>query len=593
MANYTTNNTSSQKSPFDTDYVDDIDIEEDVDYDVTAREYIKEILFNGKVFKDRQSFGEYEDAIIQFEKWITEKHIPVEGIIKGIKTDIRTKHLFEDEPVQEEDEGLSSFVELPEKARIAPEKSQGACPWLDDYEAYSKEASPEGYDDFHVFVGMSILSTVHAGRSYLQLGGKRVYGNLYLVLCAITSTAAKSFTTVIRRNVLAKAGLSYFVGPKKVTPEKLVNMMEGKDVPKNYHTLTPEKQEYHRRKIAMSAQKSLHRDEFGKFIRDVLRKNSSEAGWLTLLLELYDCPPDGYDAYTISRSADVIENPCLTLLGTMTYADLNGNAEPGADFWTDGFWARIGFIAAPTGYNKIDTLDAGKTFPISDDLINPLKEWDKQLSYWNDKPNMPECEIVPRYKKGDIVEGEYDIIKNDDTFPAHKCTITYEANKAYKVYRETLKRLFPDFDHNDFNGSYDRLAEQALRMAITMASIENNNHIELRHWAKAQELAELLRKSLHRLYDYVSSKNQESNGSKMDEAILHEIKQHIKNTKDKDVALSTLMNRHRKLQKYGAMEVSIRIDGMVKAGILKKENTTPNPRKPNDKVIKYSLAKGF
>src|SRR5260370_32504114 len=545
--NDTTNENSSQQSPdIDPwDSVDDIPVEEDIDYDTLAREYIQEILFFGKVFKDRASFGSYEDAIAQYEHFIIDKGAPAKNIIAGIKSDKRLKHLFEDDPMQggdeEQEEGFSSFVELPEKARLAPEKSLGACPWLDDYEAFSKEASPEGYDDFHIFVGMSILSTIHAGRSYIQLGRKKVHGNLYIVLCAITSTAAKSFTTVIRRDALAEAELNYFVGPKKVTPEKFVNMMEGKDLPNNYGLLSPKKQEYHRRKIAMSAQKSLHRDEFGKFIREVLRKNSSESGWLGLLLELYDCPPDGYDAYTISRGADVIENPCLTLLGTMAYPDLNENAAPGADFWTDGFWARIGFVASRTSYNKIDTLDAGKKFPIPySKLIAPLIEWDEQLG-------MPQCEIVPKTdKNGKAVEGVYEVNKSDE-FPSQECTITHEANQAYKTYRETLKKLITDFDHCDFNGSYDRLAEQALRMAVCMASIENDNHIEIRHWAKAQELAELLRRSLHRLYDYIGSRG-ESDGSKMDKEIIYEIKEHLKNTKRKDFILSALINRRKKLQ---------------------------------------------
>ncbi|GCF11787.1 hypothetical protein KDI_53510 [Dictyobacter arantiisoli] len=64
-----------------------------------------------------------------------------------------------------------------------------------------------------------------------------------------------------------------------------------------------------------------------------------------------------------------------------------------------------------------------------------------------------------------------------------------------------MARKFP---HKDFRGSYNRLTEMALRMAILMASLENNNKITIKHWARAQELAELLRKNLHRLYDQVN-----------------------------------------------------------------------------------------
>lgn len=466
---------------------------------------------------------------------------------------------YEDEysPMQGGGE-YSSFIELSEKARISPEASRGACQWLDDYVDFSKEASPEAYEDFHTFVGIWVLSVVHARRSYIPLKSKKVYGNLNLVLCAITSTAAKSHTADIGIQLLSKAGLSYMLGPQKTSPEKLVNSMAGNTLPKNYGQLTDEKKEIVRRKIAMSGQKGLYRDEFGKFIRGVLKKESSDSGWIEFLLEVYNCGPD-YDAQTISRGSDIIYNPYIALLGAMTYPDIKRNGKSGSDFWLDGFWARFGFIAAPSNYNKIATLDAGEELPVPFHLAKALADWNNQLA-------IPECEIVEKQNsKGEVIEGEYEIIKDDDSFPCQKMTISQEANLAYKRYREALKELYPQFKHQDFNGSYDRLPEQALRMAVLMASLENSNHIDFCRWAKAQELTELLRRSLHRMYDETNG-GAISESARMEQEILEEGKKWL----EKGVTSSVLCNRCRKLSKYGVTTLQEKLDKMWKAGILTK-----------------------
>jgi hypothetical protein len=537
------------------------------DIDQAAREYI--LSFKKGVFPfDRlEDFGQWESVIAQIESFWTRTHGDKEKLSDMIdslcKFKTELKELLEDYDDTEQggEKEASSFVELPEKARISPEASRGACQWLNDYVEFSKEASPEGFEDFHPFVGMWVLSVVHARRSYIPMKKKKYYGNLNIVLCAITSTAAKSHTAAIGTQLLAEAGLSYMLGAQKTTPEKLVNSMSGNMLPRNYHQLSDEKKEFIRRKIAMSGQKGLYRDEFGKFIREVLKKESADSGWIEFLLKIYDCPPD-YDAETISRGSDKIYNPYIALLGAMTYPDIKRNGKSGSDFWRDGFWARFGFIAAPSNYNKIATLDVGEEMSTPFHLLRDLTEWNSRLG-------MPQCEIVAKQNgKGDVIEGEYEIAKDDDSFPCVKMTISQEANLAYKRYREALKELFPQFKHQDFNGSYDRLPEQALRMAVLMASLENNNHIDFCRWAKAQELAELLRRSLHRMYDETNG-GVISDSARMEQEILEEGKKFL----EKGVTSAVLCNRCRKLSKYGATTLQERLDKMWKAGILSKTIT--------------------
>jgi hypothetical protein len=69
-----------------------------------------------------------------------------------------------------------------------------------------------------------------------------------------------------------------------------------------------------------------------------------------------------------------------------------------------------------------------------------------------------------------------------------------------KKYRIQLK-----VGNRDLYGNYARFAEKALRVAILLASLENDDHIELRHWARGQAVAERWRADLHRLYAQVAT----------------------------------------------------------------------------------------
>ena len=65
--------------------------------------------------------------------------------------------------------------ELSSREQIPPTYSQGACSWLNSYESFSHEASPEGFEDFHTFCGIWLLSSVAARRIYLPLRTMNVY----------------------------------------------------------------------------------------------------------------------------------------------------------------------------------------------------------------------------------------------------------------------------------------------------------------------------------------------------------------------------------------------------------------------------------
>lgn len=218
------------------------------------------------------------------------------------------------EPLQDE----NRMPPLPQEARLPSELSRGGCPWLDEvYVPFSRVVSPEGYDFYHPFCGVWLLSTIAARRLYIPLGQAKIYTNMMIALAGESTFFAKSHTANVAIRILKEMGLGYLLGPRKTSPQKLLSDMSGKWIPPDFGKLPYDKQERKRKQIAMAGQRGLYFDEFGKFVKAIARPNSSMADFDSIFLE-FDESPDEYDTATISRSAEVIEKPYLTVLGPLT-----------------------------------------------------------------------------------------------------------------------------------------------------------------------------------------------------------------------------------------------------------------------------------
>src|SRR5581483_10136458 len=319
---------------------------------------------------------------------------------------------------------------LPKYAYLPPALAQHACPELDWYEAFSKKASERGYAEYHQFCGLWMFSVIAGRRVSLQIKKKLFYTNLMIAQCGTTSFYAKSFTANIAKQMLYELGLGYLLAPNRITPQKLLSDMAGAHIPVNFDDLAPEKQDRIRRRLGMPGQKGLLFDELGLFIQSMLRKQSVNADFADLLLTFDECPPE-YENATIVRGGEPIEKPYLTLLGNMTPANLKQNAKAGADFWHDGFWARISFVVAPPPpkdqedpgppqVSELDDLD----LPFPSALLQSLRDWNERLG-------VPVCHLDPKMKGDKIVDG-YDIRRGD--LPESYCTITTEARQAWTNY---------------------------------------------------------------------------------------------------------------------------------------------------------------
>jgi hypothetical protein len=381
---------------------------------------------------------------------------------------------------------------LPEGVAFSPEVSRGACRWLDDYEAYSRRVSPEGYDDFHLACGLWALSTVAARRVYVPLS-RRVYTPLAIALVARTSLFAKTTTASAAITVLYQAGLAFLLGDDETTPQKLLADMAG-CLPANYGDLDEEQRSRVRLRVAMSGQRGWYYDEFGQAITAMLRTSGPMADFSGLLRRLDDCR-DTYAYSTRTHGQEVIEKPYLALLTNMTPADLRTHADRGNDFWRDGFWARFAFITPPEHAFKNASF-ALEEVPVPTRLLDALRSFHARLG-------MPTISITPVQDERGKDTGHYRVERGP--LPEQPCQFHQDAYRAYDRYRLALRELIARSDNQDLDGSYTRLSDRALRVAALIASLENGGHIELSQWARAQEIAELMRRNLHELYRQVNT----------------------------------------------------------------------------------------
>lgn len=388
----------------------------------------------------------------------------------------------------------TQMLPLPEAAQLPEELSRGACPELDMYEAYSRLASPEAWPDYHAFCGLWCFSTVAARRVHLELGPHSFYTNLMIALVARSTIIAKSSTALVAKKLLAEADLDYLLMEDDISPQKLLSNMAGMFVPSHYGDLDPFEQQRIEQNLAMSGQRGWYDDEFGQFVLSMARKGSTTVGFEKLLLKLDACPPR-CSQDTFSRSFEPVKKPYLAFLGAMTASNFRMSQKSGSDLWGSGFWPRFSFVCAPFDFMETHTWGMERLIT-PPELIQALKAWHNRLG-------VPECSVVPQIKD-DESTGKY-VIERGQPLPDHSCAIAQDAYEGWKQYREALRSMIVQFKNEDLDGNYGRLPEVAMRMAVIMASLSNNNRIELRHWARAQELAEVLRRNLHELYNQVNA----------------------------------------------------------------------------------------
>ena len=378
----------------------------------------------------------------------------------------------------------SGMPELPMSARHDPKAAATASPWLDAYIDYSRIWSPRAHDDFHESTGLWMLSTVAARRIAIDFG-KRRYTSLYIALTSRTSVFAKSTTAEIAQMILKAAGLSAMLAPDDATPQAFVRAMTYQIAP-GWNDLTPEQQEARRQRLAFAAQKGWYFDEFGQKVSSMMREGGFMADFRGLLRK-FDDTPDMYEYDTIGRGTDTVYSPYLALLANLTPADLMPYAKRGSALWNDGFWARFAFVAPSLGAERSNERFPQQQRIIPNNLVNPIVEWHRRLG-------IPDVQVVDRGSKFDAL-----VVPPEP----HVMTMGAGVYDAYYRYNDALIDIVTKSNLTDLDGNYARLPEKALRVAMLLSSLGKSERIEMRHWHRAQQVAETWRRNLHNLYDQI------------------------------------------------------------------------------------------
>jgi hypothetical protein len=389
---------------------------------------------------------------------------------------------------------------LPEPVRPNEALAAQASPTLDLIIAYIKHWATRSYEGYHEAAALWVLATIAARRIKLPWRDG-IWPSLYFLFVSRSGRLAKTEAARYGARIMRECGLEYLLAPNQITPQRFISNLSGTTLPRNYSTMKPEEQEETRLALAFSGQRGWLYDEFGDFLQDIVNGRSQNSLFSQLLRQLYDNELK-YRYETNSRGAEVTHLPSLSLVGTSTPSSLMPVSDK-SKFWTDGTAARFSFIAPPPDLVLLKSAPKGEAF-VPEAIKQRLKAWHKDLGE-------PHCRIIDVAEQEEYMalahgEDKKQKKENKDPYiiergdlPQHiiywEESGVYEAHEAYHAALVEIG-LEHSLDSR-LDSSYARLADIALKVAMLLASLENNNQMTLAHWYRGQQFAERCRKSLH------------------------------------------------------------------------------------------------
>lgn len=206
-------------------------------------------------------------------------------------------------------EKVLEVINAPDFGMATPETG-----FLKDYCEYASKLT-DAPEHYHLFVALSIVSTVLGKNVYIPFGAQKIYPNLWVILLAPSSVFRKSTCISMGRSILHKVDNSLIL-PNEFTPEALLSGLTTK--PQGIFLWS----------------------EFAGALSCFDR--SYMVGMKETLTDLYDCPP----VYTRKLKNDefVIQEPCLSILaGTAMDWFLDKCKEGDV---RGGFLARFAYVPA-------------------------------------------------------------------------------------------------------------------------------------------------------------------------------------------------------------------------------------------------------
>ena len=379
-------------------------------------------------------------------------------------------------------------LEIPRQARNdkgEPARSSelDAARWLDVYVDYAKEVSPLTPVLFHELGGLWLVSLAVARRLVLHMAHKDVYPNLAILQIAPTTLYAKS-TGLGPIRFLAQTVMGYLLLPGEMTPEAMVEELAGKQ-PAILEGLDVGEWQ---RGQAYAAQRGMVLDEASSLFAGMSKDYNIGMG--ETLLRLFDCN-ELISRQTRGSGRSTVRRAYFSFLGATTPWHLKkADVET---LWHTGIWPRF-LLATPADKPRWE-MPSKTRAAVPEGLVERLRRLVEE-----DLPRSTYQEPAAAVSVG-MGEG------------------VFEAFSRY--LQATMHDLLvpPTCVDGRLWGVYGRLAEQALKVGMLMAALDWDGQgapvIHLRHWARAQGLAEVCRASAHRLPGMLAESSQNEDETKV------------------------------------------------------------------------------
>jgi hypothetical protein len=377
---------------------------------------------------------------------------------------------------------------LPEAATQIYQHLKPCAHWLDRYVEFALTAAPMTPRSFHETCALIMSSTAIARRLCFRISTKQIFPNLFALYIAPAGTRRKTTGMELMIQTLELAGLRHLLLPETLTPQRLIEKMSIGDVKR---PARPEAQQKLLAEKAFAAQRAWFRDEVSALF--VGMKREFMTGLLELILRMYDC--GRIESSTISRGDEEVENTYLSFFGASN-PDLMSPHLGNRSFWLNGLFSRFALLAPR------------KTEPFS---------WD----FYGEPTEVPADVIAGLRGIYNLFEEPYaDFIEDDEANSVYisvlnvpqpqSVSIDTAAFRAWETYSKAtgftmlLPDSVPEID-TALHASYSRFGTHAIKIAMNLAAMDTPQggqvHIERAHYARAQQIVEMWRESMHALWN--------------------------------------------------------------------------------------------
>ena len=431
--------------------------------------------------------------------------------------------------------------ELPQSAHLSDSLLRDAAEagrWLNRFVEYAVQAAPMTPKAFHQVLGLMLIAAAVARRLYTHVSNMRIFPNLYALIIAPSTLYRKSTGVRIAQDVLQTAQLDPLLLATRMTPESFLQELSDRPPPDFKTWSDAEKEDWQEERRFCGQRLWLMDEAAGLFDGMELKYN---ADLMSILLDLYDCPAFRRIS-TITRGRHTIRNAYLTFCGLTTPAALQRHLLK-AELWGNGLFPRMALITPEARPIWRFWAKADEPPPILANTLHRLA-----------------------FEKLPLPDPEQDAPTDFKALPVTLGTGVWQQWERYaKALEHNLiisgaveERLYP---------SYGRFATMTLKVAMLLAATDWADQgqrerpvIELPHWARAQEIVESWRMSLHRLL-YMTT--QASRGEALEAKITARLKAANTALSSRELAMALGMTDPHKRRKLDDQLVQMERDGLV------------------------------